>query len=129
MQKVPAAVLSRILTAAAVILVFKVALSVVIDYRYYIPPDFDADFLLGRESYFWGPYHWAFYTHLVAGPTSLLLGTILISDRFRAGAPKWHRRLGRFQVACILLLLVPSGLAMAPYASTGAVAAAGLGLL
>jgi hypothetical protein len=33
------------------------------------------------------------------------------------------------QVACILLLVVPSGLWMARYAATGAVAAAGLGSL
>jgi hypothetical protein len=113
----------------AALLILKVTLSVVIGYRRYLPPDFDADFLLGRESYFWGPYSWAFYTHLVAGPATLLAGTILVSDRFRKVAPLWHRRLGRCQVACILLLLVPSGLWMARYAATGAVAGAGLGML
>jgi|SRR5262245_8817133 len=121
--------LTRALMAVAATLIFKVTLGVVIGYRQYIPPDFEADFLLGRQSYFWGPYCWAFYIHLIAGPTSLVLGTLLISDRFRALAPRWHRRLGRSQVACILLLLVPSGLWMAPYAATGAVAGTGLGLL
>jgi hypothetical protein len=113
----------------AALLIFKVTLSTVIGYRHYLPPDFSADFLLGREAYFWGPYCWAFYAHLVAGPVSLVLGTILISDRFRRIMPVWHRRLGRFQVACVLLLVVPSGLWMAWYAMTGAVAAAGLGTL
>jgi hypothetical protein len=37
--------------------------------------------------------------------------------------------LGRLQVGCILLLLAPSGLWMARYAATGAIAAAGLGVL
>jgi Predicted membrane protein (DUF2306) len=113
----------------AALVIFKVTLSVIISYRDYIPPNFGSDFLLGRESYFWGPYCWAFYAHLASGPVSLVVGTILISDRFRKIAPKWHRRLGRFQVACVLLLVVPSGLWMAWHAMTGAVAAAGLGTL
>jgi hypothetical protein len=106
-----------------------VTLSVVIEYRHYFPPNFESDFLRGREPYFWGAYHWAFYTHLMSGPASLLLGTILVSDRFRRTVPTWHRRLGRTQAACVLLLVTPSGLWMAYYAATGAIAAAGLGLL
>lgn len=116
-----------LLAAAAVLLILKVTLSVVIGYRDYLPPNFEADFLLGRQSYFWGPYCWAFYTHLVAGPASLLLGTLLVSKRFRGKWPGWHRRLGRVQVGCVLLLVVPSGLWMARYAATGAVAGTGLG--
>src|SRR4051812_33986876 len=99
-----------LLIAAAAILVLKVTLNVVVGYRRYFPPDFDAEFLLGREVYFWGAYSWAFYVHLFAGPASLVVGTILISEWFRGWAPGWHRRLGRIQVACILLLLTPSGL-------------------
>ena len=117
------------LTAAVALLILKVLLSVVIGYRDYFPPNFDADFLLGRGSYFWGPYCWAFYAHLVSGPATLLIGTVLISDRFRRLAPRWHRRLGRVQVAAILLLLVPSGLWMARYAATGAVGGSGLATL
>lgn len=120
---------SRVLTVLAVLLICKVTLSVVIGYRHYLPPNFDSDFLQGRQAYFWGAYSWAFYMHLVAGPVSLVLGTLLVSDRFRRIAPAWHRRLGRVQAACVLLLLVPSGLWMAWYAESGAVAAAGLGSL
>ncbi|MEX2174474.1 MAG: DUF2306 domain-containing protein [Pirellulaceae bacterium] len=125
----PSSALSRVLAVLAVLLIGKVTLSVVIGYREYLPPNFESDFLLGREPYFWGAYGWAFYLHLVAGPASLVLGTILVSNRFRRMAPVWHRRLGRVQAACVLLLLVPSGLWMAWYAATGAVAAAGLGSL
>jgi hypothetical protein len=85
--------------------------------------------LRGRETYFWGAYGWAFYAHLVSGPASLLLGVILVSDRFRRIAPQWHRRLGRVQGMCVLLLVAPSGLWMARYAESGAVAAAGLASL
>jgi len=122
-------VLRRVLVGVAVLLIFKVTLSVVIGYRQYLPPDFGSDFLLGREAYFFGPYRWAFYAHLIAGPASLVAGTILLSERVRRSAPKWHRMLGRLQVVCILLVLVPTGLWMAGYAMTGAVAGAGLGLL
>ena len=123
------AVVQRLLVSAAAVLILKVTLSVVIGYRDYVPPNFDADFLLGREAYFFGAYQWAFYAHLIAGPTTLVAGTILVSDRFRRSFPHWHRRLGKFQVACVLLILVPSGLWMAPYAASGAVAGVGLALL
>jgi hypothetical protein len=120
---------ARLLTIAALLLIGKVTLSVVVGYRRYLPPDFAAEFLLGREAYFWGAYSWAFYAHLAAGPVTLLLGTLLLSSQFRQFAPAWHRRLGRVQAALVLLLLVPSGLWMAWYAMTGTVAAWGLGTL
>jgi hypothetical protein len=128
MQKT-SSVLSRVLGMLAVLLICKVTLSVVIGYRNYLPPNFESDFLQGRQAYFWGAYGWAFYMHLVAGPASLVLGTLLVSERFRWMTPTWHRRLGRVQAACVLLLLVPSGLWMAWYAESGVVAAAGLGSL
>src|SRR6185437_7252774 len=113
MRRETVAALNRVLVAAAVLLIVKVTLSVLIGYRDYLPPDFNSDFLLGRESYFYGPYGWAFYVHLVSGPAALVAGTILVSDRFRQWAPAWHRRLGRLQIANVLLLVAPSGFWMA----------------
>jgi hypothetical protein len=118
-----------VLAFLAAVLVCKVTLGVVMAYRDYLPPNFQSDFLLGRESYFWGAYASAFYAHLVIGPATLLLGTLLISERFRSLAPAWHRRLGRLQGGLVLLLLVPSGLWMSWYAATGAAAGLGLGAL
>ena len=129
MLKPSAITLPRVLAVLAALLIWKVTLSILIEYRNYVPPNFGSDFLRGREAYFWGAYGWAFYTHLVSGPASLILGTLLVSDRFRRSFPAWHRRLGRVQVACVLLLVAPSGLWMAFYAATGAVAAVGLGTL
>ncbi len=103
----------------AAALVVKVTLSVVLNYRNYLPPNFDSDFLFGREAYFFGGYQGAFYTHLVSGPISLLLGLLLISTRFRQSFPRWHRWLGKVQVVNVLLLLTPSGLWMAFYAEGG----------
>jgi hypothetical protein len=65
----------------------------------------------------------------VAGPGSLIFGTMLMSDRFRIWFPKWHRYLGRIQAGLVLLLVAPSGLWMAWYAAAGPVATAGFGLL
>ena len=109
----------------AVALVLRVTLSVVWNYRNYFPPNFSADFLRDRESYFFGPYSWAFYVHLVTGPITLLLGTLLVMDRLRMRFPEWHKRLGRIQGMCILGFMTPSGLYMAFYADAGPVAAVG----
>ena len=129
MQRTSAFTLPRVLTILAALVIWKVTLSVVIEYRHYFPPNFASDFLRGRELYFWGAYRWAFFTHLISGPASLILGTMLASELFRRTVPTWHRLLGRMQVACVLLLVAPSGLWMAYYAATGTVAAAGLGSL
>lgn len=94
-----------------------------------MPPQFETGFLNGRDSYFWDGYHLAFYVHVVSGPCSLLLGMVLLSERFRRRFAAWHRRLGRVQVACVLLVVSPSGLGMSFYAETGAIAGAGFGTL
>ena len=129
MRELGLSALRVVLSALTSVLIVKVALGVLLEYGNYFPPNFQSDFLQGRQPYFWGAYHWAFYAHLISGPASLLLGTILVSDWFRSRAPTWHRRLGRVQVALILLLVAPSGLYMSWYADTGAIAAAGLGSL
>jgi hypothetical protein len=119
----------RVLTFLAGMLVFKVTLGVVLVYRDYFPANFESDFLRGRHSYFFGAYQWAFYTHIVSGPITLLLGMVLISESFRLQFPKWHRSLGKTQIGLVLLLLTPSGLWMARYAETGTVAATGFSAL
>ena len=91
----------------------KIVVSVFLSYRDYIPPNFHSVFLQGREGYFWRGYHWAFYLHITTGPAALLVGMILLNDRFRQRFPKWHRYLGRIQVVSVLFLVAPSGLWMA----------------
>ncbi len=76
-----------------------------------------------------GAYEWAFYAHILSGPVSLILGTILVGERLRTRFPIWHRYLGRIQVACVLLLVTPSGLGMAYFAAAGPIAAVGLAAL
>jgi uncharacterized membrane protein YozB (DUF420 family) len=129
MQNIRFANLQRILLLLAVVLILKVTFSVVLGYRNYFPPNFDSDFLSGRQSYFAGAYQWAFYAHIVSGPVSLILGLILISESFRKRFPMWHRSIGKMQAGVVLLMLAPSGLWMAPYAQTGTVAGIGFALL
>lgn len=101
------------LTALAVVSC-KAFLELLYQYRWYLPPDFDASpFLSGRRYSFTEMYASAFYLHLVGGPVSLILGTWLMLSGLRRRAGPLHRFLGRLQLAVILLAVVPSGVAMA----------------
>jgi len=111
------------------LLIAKVTIGVVLAFGDYLPPQFESGFLNGRDAYFWEGYHLPFYAHIVSGPCSLLLGLLLLSERFRKRFAGWHRRLGRVQVAGVLLLVSPSGLWMAFYAETGPMAGFGFGSL
>jgi hypothetical protein len=126
---IPPKTLRLVLTILAGVLIGKVTVEVVLNYVHYYPPDFASEFLHGRQPYFWGPYRWAFSTHIASGPISLALGMILVSDRFRLRFPAWHRRLGRIQGFCVLFLVAPSGLWMAYYAAAGPIGAVGLASL
>ncbi len=129
MKKLDSITLPNLLPFVTALLILRVTFAVVLNYRDYLPPNFESDFLQDREQYFWKGYHWAFYTHLASGPMSLILGMILISDRFRLKFPKWHRGLGRIQAVNVLFLVAPSGLLMAYRAMTGPIAAVGFALL
>lgn len=110
-------------------LILKVTAVVVMNYSDYLPPNFESDFLQDRGAYFWDGYHFAFYTHIAAGPWTLIVGMVLLCDGFRKRYAAWHRYLGRVQAALVLLMIVPSGIWMAMYAETGTVAGAGFGSL
>lgn len=112
-------VLGRVLTVVAALLIIKVTAMVVAGYTNYYPPNFQSDFLLGREDYFFERYQWAFYPHIVSGPASLILGLLLMSERFRLRFPRWHRGFGRVQTVGVLLIVLPSGLVMAFDAAAG----------
>lgn len=129
MQSIGPTSLLRLLKLLAGVLVLKVTVAVVMVYPNYFPPNFDSEFLHGREAYFFGGYQWAFYAHVIAGPITLVLGLVLVSERFRRWSPRWHRWLGKVQVGMVVFLLAPSGLWMAYYAEGGAVAAVGFAVL
>lgn len=121
--------LMRASVALVVVLIVRVTVEVVAGYVDYLPPNFDSNFLQGREHYFFHGYQWAFYPHIASGPITLLVGVVLMSDAFRTRFPIWHRRLGRIQVICVLFLVAPSGLWMAYYTATGTIAGISFAIL
>ncbi len=62
-------------------------------------------------------------------PVSLILGLILIGEWSPEPIPEMASLSARLQVACVLLLVTPSGLWMAYYAAAGPIAAVGLAVL
>ncbi len=128
----PSALLRRLLLTLRVLVVLVVGKTIaatLANWPSYFPPDFRSDFLLGREGYFFDGYHTAFYAHIIAGPLTLGLGLVLLSEGIRRRWPLWHRQLGKLQGLLVLFVVAPSGLWMAFYAATGPVAGAGLAML
>ncbi len=113
-----------LLLLAMSLVILKTIATVLVSYRGYFPADFQTNFLLGREAYFFGSYQWSFYAHIVSGPLSLLFGMLLLSDRLRMRFPQWHRVVGRVQVFCVLGVVTPSGLWMAFYTESNSAAGA-----
>lgn len=101
------------------LLIVVVTAKIVAEYVNYFPANFAADFLQGRKPHFYGTYQWAFYPHILAGPVTLIVGLFLVNDQFRLRWSHWHRRLGKLQIATVLLVLTPSGLWMSFYALSG----------
>lgn len=113
----------------AILLVLKVVVVVLLSYPGYFPPDFETDFLRGRETSFRGSYGIAFAAHVLAGPPSLVMGLWLLSDGARRKRPDLHRMVGRVYIAVVLVALAPSGLRMSWEAQGGTIAGLGFATL
>ncbi|MCI0361880.1 MAG: DUF2306 domain-containing protein [Planctomycetaceae bacterium] len=100
-------------------------MSILLEYRWYFPADFSSPFLTGRRESFTTLYATAFYTHILGGPLTILLGTFMLATGGMAAIRSWHRWAGRGQIFLILFALVPSSLIMAPQAFAGPIAAVG----
>ena len=111
--------LLRVLKWTVILYVLRTTLLIVLKYVDYFPPNFSSDFLLGREGYFYSYYRWAFYTHVIISPPTLIVGLLLLSTAFRTNYVRWHRRLGKMQVVMVLFFVAPSGLIMARHAQSG----------
>ena len=104
------------------ILCLKILLTMVYEYRAYFPPNFEANFLIGRRSYFFGSYGAAFYIHIISGPIAIVLGFVLMISGGIARFRRQHRWLGRAQGLIVLAAVLPSGLLMATRSVTGPLA-------
>lgn len=129
---------SRLFIVVAVVawvLVVKVFIGILYEYRWYFPADFSSEFLHGREATFHGLYRAAFYAHIIVAPLTLLAALfLLISGRrllqLKNRRPSvLHHWTGRLQGLLILFVVAPSGLIMALRAFGGMVATVGLAAL
>ncbi len=112
-----------------VLLIIKVTITIVSNYVQYIPPNFQSDFLIGRERYFFGVYSVAFYAHILASPLTIVSGLVLLNRHLRGARPQLHRRLGQVHLMVVLFLVVPSGLVMSRHALNGWTAGIGFVVL
>ncbi len=115
-----AAQLKLLACLAGALIILRVTLGVVIGYVDYFPPNFYAEFLSGRQHYFFGPYQWAFWIHILFSPLVMISGLVLLGSGLRPGFRIWHRWLGRVHTVIVLGLVAPSGLWMSFYTLTGA---------
>ena len=120
---------TRALTWVVVFLICKTVVAIVANYGDYFPPNFQSDFLLNRESHFFGAYRFAFYIHIIVSPLTLLSGLLLLNRRIRSRRPHLHRTLGKAHIASVLFLVVPSSLWMSAYAFSGNLAGSGFAIL
>ncbi|MBC8355116.1 MAG: DUF2306 domain-containing protein [Planctomycetes bacterium] len=125
--------LSKLRAIAAIVtavLFAKVLFTILLEYRWYFPPDFESSvFLSGRRPSFVGVYRAAFYAHIVSGPVAVMLGAFLMLTGGRLRYLHVHRIVGRSQMLIVLVVVVPSGLVMARRAFAGPIAACGFASL
>src|SRR5262245_47588482 len=94
----------RAIAAFAVAVLFvNVLLSILVEYRWYFPADFEqSSFLSGRRHTFLGVYRAAFYAHIFSGPLTVILGTFLIFTGGRSQYRHLHRPAGKLQMLIVL---------------------------
>lgn len=122
--------LRGIVGVAVLVVVLKVLISVLFEYRWYFPEDFEqSSFLAGRRYLFFGTYRAAFYGHIVSGPIAVLLGIGLAISGPKRAFHRFHRIAGRLQLLIVLGVVVPTGLVMAQQAYAGPWARLGFAIL
>ena len=119
------------LWVAIFLLAGRVLVAIIAEYSNYFPPNFNSDFLLGRQSYFWGSYSTAFYAHIVISPIAIILAAMLMwtGRRPRSKFAFLHRQLGKVQAVLIVGIVVPTGLVMSLSPIAGPIAGAGFATL
>jgi hypothetical protein len=121
--------LYRLFQFAIAILLFKVLLSILIEYRNYFPANFDSAFLSGRRYSFVGWYRASFYVHIITGPIAILLAAFLIVSSGFPRSRRAHRIAGRTLAILVTVVLLPSSLLMASQAYAGPIAEWGFSVL
>jgi len=112
------------------ILFLKVLGSILYQYQWYFPADFDqALFLLDRKKTFIGAYKFSFYVHVIVSPIAVVLGLALVVSGVRGRFRQAHRWCGRILVFLAVALVAPSGYIMSQQAFSGPIAGWGFASL
>ena len=116
--------------ALVIALIVRVLVVIVLEYRFYFPPDFDRSFFLaGRRPTFAGWYAIGFYTHIISGPIAIVLAVmLLVTGKFKR-FKQLHRWSGRLLALITLLAVCPGGIIMATRSQAGPIAGWGFGAL
>ena len=118
-----------IVAVALGVLGLRVLVGILLEYRRYFPPDFEAAFLEGRRATFTATYAAAFYTHILSGPPALVLAAFLLWSGGDGRWRNWHRWAGRILGVLIFGAVLPGGLLMALQAFGGPAAGVGFAAL
>ena len=129
-MKPPASKLKLVLAVAVIALIVRVLVVILMEYRFYFPPDFDQSFFLaGRRPTFAGWYSIGFYAHITSGPIAIVLVVAMLvtgqTQRFKT----LHRLSGRVLVLITVLAVCPGGLMMATRSQAGPIAGWGFAAL
>ena len=126
----PASKLKLVLAIAVIALIGRVLFVILLEYRFYFPPDFDQSFFLaGRRPTFAGWYSIGFYTHIISGPIAIALAVILLVTGQTKRFKTLHRWSGRVLVVITVLAVCPGGLIMATRSQAGPIAGWGFATL
>jgi len=129
--------LSKFLRVALCVLLARALFLTLFEYRYYFPPDFSSSFLgLHRNDFGvqgsaafsnFSNYQAAFYIHIVSAPICLIICVLLwIMPHRTRQQSLLHQLGGSLLITITLLLMLPSGLVLAPSTKFGLTAAWGL---
>lgn len=119
-------ILSNIAITLLALLVIRVLVVILLEYRHYFPPDFDQSFFLaGRRPSFRGWYSAGFYLHIISGPFAIVAVLVMLatgkSRRFRAV----HRNIGKMLALLTVFAVCPGGLLIAFRSVGGPIASYG----
>ena len=122
--------LNQILIALTIVLILRVLLVILAEYRFYFPPDFDQSFFLaGRRPTFAGWYSVGFYAHIISGPLAIVLVIALLATGNSKRFKLLHRWSGRWLALVTLLAVCPGGIIIAIRSQAGPIAGWGFGAL
>ena len=129
-MKKTASILKLVLAVSVVALILRVLFTILLEYRFYFPPNFDRSFFLaGRRPTFAGWYSIGFYTHIISGPIAIILVVTLLITGQTKRFKTLHRWSGRVLTFITVLAVCPGGIIMATRSQAGPIAGWGFGAL